>query len=105
MNWACSQVAQAVDRLVERFGPELPVDSAASCSPSTAVSLIGVADAHVAVLAISWLCCAPFQYSCKEMPLDTPLNGVSVLVAGGGLAGLSAAYDLMNVGAQVTVVE
>ena len=39
------------------------------------------------------------------MPLDTPLNGVSVLVAGGGLAGLSAAYDLMNVGAQVTVVE
>lgn len=39
------------------------------------------------------------------MPLDTPLTGVSVLVAGGGLAGLSAAYDLMNAGAQVTVVE
>ncbi|HEY7169264.1 MAG TPA: FAD-dependent oxidoreductase [Vicinamibacterales bacterium] len=39
------------------------------------------------------------------MPLDTPLTGVSVLVAGGGLAGLSAAYDLMNAGAQVTVIE
>jgi monoamine oxidase len=39
------------------------------------------------------------------MLLDTPLTGVSVLVAGGGLAGLSAAYDLMNAGAQVTVVE
>jgi len=39
------------------------------------------------------------------MPLDTPLTGVSVLVAGGGLAGLSAAYDLVNAGAQVTVVE
>src|SRR5262249_19632221 len=39
------------------------------------------------------------------MPLDTPLNGVSVMVAGGGLGGLSAASDLMNVGAQVTVVE
>jgi monoamine oxidase len=39
------------------------------------------------------------------MPLDTPLTGVSVLVAGGGLAGLAAGYDLMNAGAQVTVVE
>jgi monoamine oxidase len=39
------------------------------------------------------------------MALDTSLNGVSVLVAGGGLAGLSAAYDLLNLGAQVTVIE
>ena len=37
--------------------------------------------------------------------LDTSLNGVSVLVAGAGLAGLAAAYDLMNLGAQVTVLE
>jgi monoamine oxidase len=39
------------------------------------------------------------------MALDTALTGVSVLVAGAGLAGLSAAYDLMNMGAQVTVVD
>ena len=33
------------------------------------------------------------------------LNGVSVLVAGAGLAGLSAAYDLAAKGATVTVVD
>jgi len=33
------------------------------------------------------------------------LRGVSVVVAGAGLAGLSAAYDLMNWGADVRVVE
>jgi monoamine oxidase len=33
------------------------------------------------------------------------LNGVSVLVAGAGLAGLAAAHDLMALGAAVTVVE
>jgi monoamine oxidase len=33
------------------------------------------------------------------------LSGVSVLVAGAGLAGLTAAYDLASVGANVTVVE
>lgn len=39
------------------------------------------------------------------MPLDASLSGISVLVAGAGLAGLSAAHDLVNMGAQVTVVE
>jgi monoamine oxidase len=39
------------------------------------------------------------------VPLDTSLSGVSVLVAGAGLAGLSAARDLVNRGADVTVVE
>jgi monoamine oxidase len=33
------------------------------------------------------------------------LNGVSVLVAGAGLAGLAAAHDLVAMGAQVTVVD
>ncbi len=33
------------------------------------------------------------------------LNGVSVLVAGAGLAGLAAARDLTALGASVTVVE
>src|SRR5262245_16256849 len=35
----------------------------------------------------------------------TGLSGVSVLVAGAGLAGLTAAYDLAGMGADVTVVE
>ncbi|PYR40498.1 MAG: hypothetical protein DMF95_33385 [Acidobacteria bacterium] len=35
----------------------------------------------------------------------TALNGVSVLVAGAGLAGLAAAYDLVAMGAGVTVVD
>ena len=39
------------------------------------------------------------------MLLDTRLTGVSVLVAGAGLAGLAAARDLANLGADVTVVE
>jgi monoamine oxidase len=34
-----------------------------------------------------------------------PLSGTSVLVAGGGLAGLAAAYDLVALGADVTVTE
>jgi len=38
----------------------------------------------------------------REMP---PLSGTSVLVAGAGLAGLAAAHDLINLGAQVTVVD
>src|SRR5215831_15754390 len=33
------------------------------------------------------------------------LSGVSVLVAGAGLAGLTAAFDLLEMGATVTVVE
>src|SRR5688500_4519078 len=33
------------------------------------------------------------------------LRGISVIVAGAGLAGLTAAVDLMNAGAQITVVE
>src|SRR5262245_45775827 len=33
------------------------------------------------------------------------LAGASVLVAGGGLAGLAAAHDLVNLGAEVTVVD
>jgi monoamine oxidase len=37
--------------------------------------------------------------------VDLSLNGVSVLVAGAGLAGLSAARDLADRGADVTVVE
>jgi monoamine oxidase len=36
---------------------------------------------------------------------DTTLNGVSVLVAGAGLAGLAAAHDLMALGAAVTVID
>jgi monoamine oxidase len=36
---------------------------------------------------------------------DTTLNGVSVLVAGAGLAGLAAARDLMARGAAVTVID
>ncbi len=39
------------------------------------------------------------------MPVDTSLTGVSVLVAGAGLAGLCAARDLAERGADVTVVE
>ena len=37
-----------------------------------------------------------------EMP---PLSGTSVIVAGAGLAGLSAAHDLLNLGAHVTVFD
>ena len=37
--------------------------------------------------------------------MSTPLAGVSVLVAGAGLAGLTAARDLVRLGADVTVVE
>src|SRR5689334_8564031 len=33
------------------------------------------------------------------------LSGASILVAGAGLAGLSAAHDLINLGATVTVLE
>ena len=36
---------------------------------------------------------------------DTTLNGVSVLVAGAGLAGLAAARDLIAMGATVTVID
>ena len=36
---------------------------------------------------------------------DERLSGVSVLVAGAGLAGLSAAYDLLAMGATVTVAD
>ena len=36
---------------------------------------------------------------------DTTLNGVSVLVAGAGLAGLAAARDLIALGATVTVID
>ena len=36
---------------------------------------------------------------------DERLSGVSVLVAGAGLAGLSAAYDLLGMGATVTVAD
>jgi len=36
---------------------------------------------------------------------DQDLSGVSVLVAGAGLAGLTAAYDLVSMGADVKVVE
>src|SRR6267154_4437959 len=36
---------------------------------------------------------------------DTTLSGVSVLVAGAGLAGLAAARDLVALGATVTVVD
>lgn len=39
------------------------------------------------------------------MAADISLNGVSVLVAGAGLAGLVAARDLASMGASVTVVE
>lgn len=39
------------------------------------------------------------------MPVDSSLGGVSVLVAGAGLAGLSAARDLADHGADVTVIE
>src|SRR5438067_10491728 len=39
------------------------------------------------------------------MPDDGSLRGVSVLVAGAGLAGLAAARDLLTRGADVTVVE
>ncbi len=35
----------------------------------------------------------------------TSLSGASVLVAGAGLAGLSAAHDLINLGAHVTVLD
>jgi monoamine oxidase len=38
----------------------------------------------------------------REMP---PLSGTSVIVAGAGLAGLSAAHDLLNFGAHVTVLD
>src|SRR5436190_1995451 len=34
-----------------------------------------------------------------------PLTGTSVLIAGAGLAGLAAAHDLVERGAQVTVVD
>ena len=37
--------------------------------------------------------------------METPLGGVSVLVAGAGLAGLTAARDLTRMGADVTIVE
>ena len=40
-----------------------------------------------------------------DSPMNAPLDGVSVLVAGAGLAGLTAARDLVRVGANVTVVE
>ena len=33
------------------------------------------------------------------------LHGISVIVAGGGLAGLSAAVELLDAGARVTIVE
>jgi monoamine oxidase len=36
---------------------------------------------------------------------DTTLSGVSVLVAGAGLAGLAAAHDLIALGATVTVID
>src|SRR6185369_6983091 len=36
---------------------------------------------------------------------DTTLSGVSVLVAGAGLAGLAAARDLITLGATVTVID
>lgn len=39
------------------------------------------------------------------MPLDSSLTGVSVLVAGAGLAGLSAARDLAERGADVIVID
>jgi long-subunit acyl-CoA synthetase (AMP-forming) len=38
------------------------------------------------------------------MMFDRTLNGVSVLVAGAGLAGLAAAHDLYRRGADVTVL-
>jgi monoamine oxidase len=45
--------------------------------------------------------------SSSDSPVRQPasLSGVSVLVAGAGLAGLTAAYDLTAMGAAVTVIE
>ena len=39
------------------------------------------------------------------MSADAPLAGTSVLIAGAGLAGLSAAHDLRALGADVTVID
>ena len=43
--------------------------------------------------------------SSDSAKLPGALSGVSVLVAGAGLAGLTAAYDLTAMGASVTVIE
>ena len=44
--------------------------------------------------------------SSSDLATNAPaLAGVSVLVAGAGLAGLAAAYDLAAMGASVTVIE
>ena len=44
--------------------------------------------------------------SSSDLATNAPaLAGVSVLVAGAGLAGLAAAYDLAAMGAAVTVIE
>src|SRR5215831_12848288 len=50
---------------------------------------------------------SPDRSSNHHLPKSSPpsLSGVSVLVAGAGLAGLTAAFDLLEMGATVTVVE
>jgi monoamine oxidase len=41
----------------------------------------------------------------QHITTSRDLAGTSVIVAGGGLAGLAAAYDLMSMGADVTVID
>jgi len=45
------------------------------------------------------------QTAHQQVTASRPLAGVSVIVAGAGLAGLSAAYDLMAMGAEVVLLD
>lgn len=48
---------------------------------------------------------SPTQASCEKLPDRFPLSGISVLIAGGGVAGLLAALECWRKGHNVRIVE
>ena len=81
-------------------------------------TFVVVGAAHLVGRTVCWRCsrqrairsnrCRSARHQLTNSPIhqfSMSLSGVSVLVAGAGLAGLAAAYDLAAMGADVTVID